>query len=97
MKKAKYLGYTTSAYETKIQGLENRKTDTAAIQFSSVSGEGIACGGDSGGPLFDANLYLYGIVRDAVKGAENSKNFAVPVSIMKEFYLKTKDRTTKLE
>lgn len=90
-KKAKYNELTSSAYETKIAGLENRSVNTTAINFSSVSGDGIACGGDSGGPLFDANLYLYGMVRDSVLADYKKKNYAVPVSVLRDFFKKTKD------
>lgn len=92
MKKGKYVDYTSSAYEAKISGLENRTNDTAAIQFSSVSGDGIACGGDSGGPLFDGNLYFYGMVRDSISVDDKKKNFAIPVSILREFFNKTKNQ-----
>ncbi len=90
MKKGKYVDYTSSAYETKVAGLENRTRDTAAIQFSSESGDGIACGGDSGGPLYDGNLYFYGMVRDSISVDDKKKNFAIPVSILREFFNKTK-------
>jgi hypothetical protein len=92
MKKGKYIDYTSSAYRSKIAGLENRHFDTPAIQFSAEDGRGIACGGDSGGPLFDANLYFYGIVRDSISTDNKSKNFAVPVSILKDFIAQTKDK-----
>lgn len=91
MKKGKYIDYTSSAYRSKVQGLENRNYDTPAIEFSSLDGNGIACGGDSGGPLYDVNLYFYGIVRDAISADKKSRNYAVPVSVLKDFYLKTKD------
>jgi hypothetical protein len=39
-------------------------------------------GGDSGGPIFDNQLYLYGIVRDTV--AKN-KDYGVPIYIIKKF------------
>lgn len=95
MKKAKYIDFKTSAYETKIAGLEQRSTQTTAIQFSAVSGEGIACGGDSGGPLFDGNLYLYGIVRDSVAVDGTKKNYAVPLKVMKEFFDRAKNAGPK--
>lgn len=91
LKKGKYVDFSTSAYETKIGGLENRARDTVAIEFSSLTGDGIACGGDSGGPLYDGNLYLYGMVRDSVRIADKKKNYAVPVSILQEFFDKTKN------
>lgn len=92
MKKAKYVDLTTSAYEVKVAGLENRNVNTSAINFSSTAGDGIACGGDSGGPLFDANLYLYGMVRDSITFNNKKKNYAVPVSVLREFFKKTKDQ-----
>lgn len=92
MRKARYVDLTTSAYEVKVSGLENRNVNTSAINFSSTTGDGIACGGDSGGPLFDANLYLYGMVRDSITLDNKKKNYAVPVSVLREFFKKTKDR-----
>lgn len=93
MNSGKYIDYTVTAYERKIEGLENREMNTSAIQFSSESGESIACGGDSGGPLFDANLYLYGIVRDSISygDAKTKKNFAVPITEIRSFFDSTKD------
>jgi S1-C subfamily serine protease len=93
-KKAKYIDLTSSAYEVKVSGLENRNVNTTAINFSSESGDGIACGGDSGGPLFDSNLYLYGMVRDSITTDNKKKNYAVPVSVLRDFFKKTKDSAT---
>lgn len=92
----KYVDYTKTAYERKVDGLENRHSDTSAIQFSSESGEGIACGGDSGGPLYDANLYLYGIVRDSISYSldNKKKNFAVPITEIRNFFYLNKDKTS---
>lgn len=93
MKKGKYIDYSSSAYEVKVSGLENRKYDTVAIQFSSPEGDSVACGGDSGGPLFDGNLYLYGIVRDSVVIGNRKKNYAVPASVIRDFFSKTKNQS----
>lgn len=90
-KKAKYLNYTSSAYERSVAGLENRKYDTSAIHFSAPDGSSVACGGDSGGPLYDSNLYLYGLVRDSIRFDEGTKkNYAVPLNIIRTFVEKAK-------
>lgn len=91
MKKGKYVDYSSSAYESKVSGLEHRSVNTAAIQFSSVTGDGIACGGDSGGPLYDGNLYFYGMVRDSISVDDRKKNYAIPVNELRDFFVKTKN------
>jgi len=89
MAKGKYVDFTSSAYE-KISH-QSRTYHTSAIHFASPEGKRIACAGDSGGPLFDNNLYLYGMVRDTVTVDGVEKNLAVPVNVLREFFNSSKD------
>lgn len=87
MQKAKYVDYVTNGYQNSTN--ENRKATTVSLQFSAVNGDSIACGGDSGGPLFDANLYLYGIVRDfqnATADPKLARNYAVPMDVIRKLF-----------
>src|SRR5690606_3289641 len=93
MAKAKYVGFTSTAYE-KISH-QSRTNHTSAIRFSSPSGGKIACAGDSGGPLFDNNLSLYGMVRDTVTVDGVEKNLAVPVNVIRDFFNSIKDSANK--
>jgi S1-C subfamily serine protease len=94
MTKVKYVGYTESAYEN--IGFQKRKSTTAAIQFAGETGQSIACGGDSGGPLFDQYLYLYGMVRDSITDSSHfRKNYAIPATVIREFVSNTKNSESK--
>lgn len=95
MTKGKYVTYTDTAYEWNEH--KTRTNSTTAVQFSLENGGSVACGGDSGGPLFDYNLYLYGMVRDSVffEPDKTIKNFAVPINIIRDFVKKTKSSSQK--
>jgi ribosomal protein S8 len=92
MSKAKYVDYVTNGYQ--YSSNENRKSDTPSLQFSAPNGDSIACHGDSGGPLFDKYLHLYGIVRDyqnATSDPKKARNYAAPMDVIREIYEKYKD------
>ena len=93
MARAKYVDFTSTAYE-KISH-QSRTYHTSAIHFASPEGKRIACAGDSGGPLFDNNLYLYGMVRDTVTVDGVDKNLAVPVNVLRKFFTTTKDSSKR--
>jgi len=92
MSEIQYVDYVTNGYLR--SSLASRKKDTPSLQFSARNGDAIACGGDSGGPLFDENLYLYGLVRDFENDTNDPKkarNYAIPMNIIKRLFNQLKD------
>lgn len=84
-KKAIYVGYKKYAYETTDVA---KKRNNDALELSSESGGAATCAGDSGGPLFDNSLTLYGMIRDYVK-SEKIRSYALPVSQIRTFIEKS--------
>lgn len=93
--KTKYINYVVDGYTQSSN--PNRKKDTPSLQFADLNGDSIACGGDSGGPIFDQNLYLYGIVRDfqnSTSDPKKARNYAVPMDIITRFFNENKNNPT---
>lgn len=98
IQRTKYVDYVTNGYINSAH--PHRKKTTPSLQFSDLNGDSIACGGDSGGPIFDQNLYLYGIVRDfqnSTNDPKKARNYAVPMDIITTFFNEYRDKPlTKL-
>lgn len=93
MQKTKYVDYVKNGYINSSHPY--RKSDTPSLQFADEKGESIACGGDSGGPIFDQNLFLYGIVRDfqnSTNDPKKARNYAVPMDIIISFFHENKGK-----
>lgn len=98
MQKTQYVDYVTNGYYHSIN--PNRKKDTPSLQFADLNGDSIACGGDSGGPIFDQNLYLYGIVRDfqnSTNDPKKARNYAVPMNIINDVFNQYKDKALTIK
>lgn len=98
MQKTKYVDYVLNGYVNSTHPY--RKKDTPSLQFSDLNGKSIACGGDSGGPIFDQNLYLYGIVRDFQNSTNDpslARNYAVPMNIITNFINENKSKPSTIK
>lgn len=81
--KLKYSHFTKNPYEG-LSTTEDKKHAPSMI-FTDENGDSVAKNGDSGGPIFDINLHLYGMVRDRVKKENKSYNVGIPVNIISSF------------
>lgn len=88
-KKIKFIDYVTNAYT--YSSNEHRKNNTPALSFGGLDGSPIAERGDSGGPIFDQNLFLYGLIRDGLQ----NKNYAVPMNVIIDFVNTNKNKPFK--
>lgn len=90
-KKAVYAGYKKSAYETADV---EKKRNNDALELVSETGESATCPGDSGGPVFDNSLTLYGMIRDYVK-SDKIRSYALPASKIRMFIEHNLKNTTR--
>ncbi len=91
--KTKYVDYVKDGYIHSNHPY--RKPNTPSLQFADINGDSIACGGDSGGPIYDQNLYLYGIIRDfqnSTNDPKKARNYAVPMDIISKFFDEFKNK-----
>ena len=86
----RYRYFTTDPYKGIVK--DEPRRDAPSMIFTDPTGNSsIADRGDSGGPIYDINLYLYGIVRGKVKIRDQSYNIAVPTNEISTFFDKHKD------
>lgn len=92
----RYRYFTTDPYKG-IVGDEPRRNAPSMIFTAPAENSSIADHGDSGGPIYDINLYLYGLVRGKVKIGEQSYNIAIPTNELSIFFEKYKDAPAEKE
>lgn len=88
LKKARNVGYKTTAYDSTVA---QRRWGIDAIELESEKGGEATRHGDSGGPVFDSSLTLFGMIRDYVIKDTGNKSMAVPANKIRDFYEANKD------
>lgn len=83
LKKARNVAYKTAAYDgTTAQ----RRWGVDSIELQGEKGGEATSHGDSGGPVFDSSLTLFGMIRDYIINDTGNRSMALPANKIRDFY-----------
>ena len=94
MQEVLFVEYRYGAY---FNIKNSKKHNSESIQLKPIKGkpnDGCFQDGDSGGPIFDNQFYLYGMVRDTVFKRSRSDDLGVPINIIRSFVNKNKNKSS---
>ncbi len=89
LKKARHVAYRVAAYDSSVA---QRRWGIDAIELEGENGGSATKEGDSGGPVFDSSLTLFGIIRDYIIEDSKNRSMALPANQIRDFFEANKDK-----